>query len=55
MVIIPKYEDFINLLKNKSYGSNIPMEQHHIIPRFEFTDSDDPLINSNDNLMLISV
>ena len=55
MGLIPKYEDFINLLKKKSYGINIPMEQHHITPRFEFTDSDNPLININDNLILISV
>ena len=42
---IPKYDHFIETLRNIHYGPGTPMEDHHILPRFaEGKDSPENLI-----------
>ena len=36
MKFIPKYEDFIELLSKQNYSPDTQMENHHIVPKFEF-------------------
>lgn len=55
MKYIPDYDSFIKLLSFQKYSQNTPLENHHIIPRFEvnFGIEENVIYNKN-NIITIS-
>ena len=55
MKFIPKYDNFIELLRRQEYGPEIPLENHHITPKFEinYGVSENIIYNMN-NIVRIS-
>ena len=55
MKFIPKYNNFLELLGQQEYGPEVPLENHHITPKFEKNYGvSENIIYSRDNIIRIS-
>ena len=53
MKFIPKYEDFIELLRKQNYSPDTQMENHHIVPKFELAALVNEEYNAQNNALSV--